>query len=68
MADVQLYLYEADRNRAEATRLAGETAKSTQSSFDYSARLMWLMQCYRTRNQTAKAGRPDPVTWRILEQ
>lgn len=31
MADVQLYLYEADKDRAEATRLAGETAKSAQS-------------------------------------
>jgi len=35
MADVQLYLYEADRNRAEATRLAGETAKSACQYDDY---------------------------------
>jgi hypothetical protein len=28
MSDVQLYLFEADKDRAEATRLAGVTAKS----------------------------------------
>jgi len=28
MSDVQLYLFEADKDRAEATRLAGVTAES----------------------------------------
>jgi hypothetical protein len=33
MSDVQLYLFEADKDRQEATRLAGETAKSAPHIF-----------------------------------